>query len=445
MSRMVRLLVCFVSLSLVASAYGQDLQSERSRMIGILRTVSSDIEKNFYDPGLKGLDWKALTSATEDRIKKSNNPSEMVTAIFSFVEKLQDSHTKFLPPSRASHPLFGFNAKPFGDDVRIYQIKTNSAAAAAGLQPGDKIVGIDTFTAERNSFDLMMLYFHLLHPVPEMKITYQRGDAPPQTVLLQAKIKNEPRVVDFSTDENIWRAIYESETERVDYFNDFPDKVGYLGVSDFDTEEVLVVNKLDSPAAVVVDLRGNGGGLQSALLEFAGHFEPEATTMGDVVSRKKTEPLKIKPQKPTIAVPMVILVDSRTASAAEMFARHFQRQGRAIVVGDRSSGRVNSSRFFSEHIGAELIVPFGVQISVGKVVFPGGEELEHHGVVPDIPCVPSGDDLRQHLDPCLAKAIAAARAKAGLPPLSPAGIAQVNGFATLVEADRQQRLDKTRD
>lgn len=438
----VLVLAAFVSLPVVA----QDLGMERTRAKNMLKVVSSDIEKNFYDPQLKGLDWKGLTAAAEARINNAKTPGEMLTAIFSLVDKLQDSHTQFLPPAHTNRPLFGFEAKAFGDDIRIYQIKARSAAAQAGLQIGDRVLSINGFGAERGSFDLMMLYYRRLRPVPAMKITYQRGSADPQTIVLQAKVKKEVRVVDLKDDMNLWRWLYEDEQPRVDYFLTLDDGIAYIQVSDFMTEEVGVVHKLETPKAVVVDLRGNGGGLQSALLELAGHFEPAQTSMGETVSRKKTEPLKIKPQKPNITVPMVIVVDSRSASAAEMFARHFQRTGHAVIVGDRSSGRVNSSLFYSEELGTERLTLFGVQISVARVVLPGGEELEHHGVTPDVPCLPTGDDLLAHRDPCLARAFMVAREKAGLPAELPGTFAQkINSFAAGAAADRQKRLDSTPD
>lgn len=446
MPRLIKCISFVLVLLFTASALAQDLRIERERMIGMLKLASSDIEKNFYDPTLKGLDWKGLTAAAEERIKKANTAGEMMTAIFSLVDKLQDSHTRFWPPDRVNRPLFGFEAKAFGDNIYIYQIKAKSAAANAGMQIGDRILNVNGFNAERNSFDLMMLYFHRLRPASTLKITYQRGNDAPKTIVVQAKIKRDTAVFDATDEENIERRLYyEVDSNRVDYYSGFSDSIGYVEVSDFDTEEIGIVHKLDKPAAVVIDLRENGGGSVKTLLELAGHFEPEATTMGDIVSRKKTEPLKIKPQRPNVTVPMVILVDSRSASAAEMFARYFQRNGRAVVVGDNSLGRVNASKFFSEQIGTDRLVGFTVQIATGKVVLPGGEELEHHGITPDVPCVPTAEDLHGNADPCLVKAVSVAREKAKLPPLSEKSLSEVNGFARQIAEDRQQRLDQRPD
>src|SRR6266404_5383875 len=117
-----------------AFAGGPDLNFERGRMKNILHMVSNDIEKNFYDASMKGLDWKAQVNDAEGKIDKAQSPGEMITAIFALVNKLNDSHTMFLPPGRVSKPKFGFNAKPFGKEVMIYEITKKGAAEKAGLQ-----------------------------------------------------------------------------------------------------------------------------------------------------------------------------------------------------------------------------------------------------------------------------------------------------------------------
>lgn len=420
---------------------------DRERMRDILNVVAKDVEKNFYDPQLHGLNWKELTEQARQKIDNAKSAGEMITAIFVLVDKLQDSHTKFLPPSRVNRPLFGFEAKAFGDDIRIYQLKKNGAAAEAGLHLGDRILRVNGFTAERNSFDLMLLYFRYLRPVPEMNITYARGSDPPQTTQVKAKIKRGTMVLDLTNDLNIWDLLEEyADDSRRDHEVMLEGDIGYLEITDFDTQEVGIVHQLSASKAVIVDLRGNPGGYRNAVLELAGHFEAGPAIMAEEIGRKKTEQLKIKPQKPNFPVPLFILVDSRSASAAEMFARHFQRTGRAVVIGDHSSGRVNSSMFFSERIGTDRIVPFGVQISVGKLVFPGGEELEKQGVTPDVVCLPASDDLHEHRDPCLKQAVSLARKKLGLSEeLPPKVRAEVEGLTATIAREKQERLDQQRD
>jgi C-terminal processing protease CtpA/Prc len=174
------------------------------------------------------------------------------------------------------------------------------------------------------------------------------------------------------------------------------------------------------PKAMIVDLRGNHGGDLDTLSEFTGHFVSEPGTMGEIVTRKKTEPVKLKPKKPNFAtIPLFVLVDSESASAAEMFARHLQLGLQAKVVGDRRLGKVVGSRYFPERVGTDRVIPFGIQISVGKAVFPNNEVLENAGVTPDVVCLPKGEDLARNADPCLEQAVSLARKAADMTEMVP--------------------------
>jgi hypothetical protein len=77
---------------------GQSVQ--RGEWEDILKLVSADVQKNFYDPGMKGLDWSGLTDETRQRIRASGNIGQMILAVSSLVDRLQDSHTYFIPPGQ---------------------------------------------------------------------------------------------------------------------------------------------------------------------------------------------------------------------------------------------------------------------------------------------------------------------------------------------------------
>lgn len=161
---------------------------------------------------------------------------------------------------------------------------------------------------------------------------------------------------------------------------------------------------------MILDLRGNGGGRLSTMLDFMGQVVHEPFEIATSVSRKKSEPIRVKPLSPHITCPLYVLMDSVSASAPEMFARSMQIHKRAVVIGDRSSGRVNSARFFWQPIGSWEAVEFGTEITVSKIVMENGEELEGRGVTPDELCIPQAADLRAERDPCLDQALAMARA-----------------------------------
>jgi C-terminal processing protease CtpA/Prc len=82
---------------------------------------------------------------------------------------------------------------------------------------------------------------------------------------------------------------------------------------------------------------------------------------------------------------------------------------RATVVGDVTAGRVNRAQMFGGYGGSVYSIPYGVAITVSRFVMEDGQELEGRGVIPDVNCVPSEQDLRDDRDPCLAVALTLAR------------------------------------
>lgn len=407
-----------IAVASASLAFGGDLDFERGRMKDILASVSREIEKNFYDPSLKGLDWKALTGQAALRIDKAQSAGEMLTAIFGLVDNLKNSHTLFLPPAFVNRPLFGFEAKAYGDEVRIWEIKDAGRAAAAGLVVGDRILAINGYDVDRTNIDLTLLFFRALRPVTALLLRVQSGSAPVRDVRLEAEIEKGKTVVrDLTQIENVYQLIRELENERPRFHTKrYDDGIGYLGIVSFAVAGDFLqglVKAIRESRAVIVDLRGNAGGSTDSLAWFAGHFVDRPGSLGDMLGRKKTEPLKLKPREPGLAGPLFVLVDSQSASCSEVFARHFQRTGRATVIGDRTAGRASVSRFLPGTAGVDTLVLYGVQVATARMLLDG-EELEGTGVAPDRLCFPTADDLRNKRDPCLALALAGARKALGI-------------------------------
>jgi carboxyl-terminal processing protease len=384
---------------------------DRGRMEEVLDVVSKDVQKNFYDPKLRGLDWKALTDKSRERIRKAENTGEMIAAIYALLYQLNDSHTLFIPPGRTEVASYGFKAEPVGNDILVYKLTKNGPAEQAGLQLGDKILGVNNFAAKRDNFFTIIRYFELLNPATEMDVLVARGSGS-ATIKIPTKLERRWANVEFNT----WT--YNEARRQLDsgeavYTQAMYDgSVGYLGLHTFmiaPDEVRFAVAKVKDAHALIIDLRDNGGGSTETLTTLLGLLLNEPHGIGTMVFRSKSQPIKVKPARPSIEAPIVVLVDSSSASASEIFARSLQIQKRGVVLGDKTSGRVNVAEMFSESIGAEFKIDFGVEIAVARAVMANGEELEGNGVTPDEFCVPTRDDLSRQKDPCLERAIALAR------------------------------------
>jgi carboxyl-terminal processing protease len=140
-----------------------------------------------------------------------------------------------------------------------------------------------------------------------------------------------------------------------------------------------------TPRAIVLDLRGNGGGLLRQAVTTADAFLGE----GEIVSlRGRTAANRrswhADSNEQLAGVPMVVLIDGRTASAAELVAAALQENGRATIMGQRSFGKgsVQSMLALGEGKGA-------LRLTTALDHGPSGRSVQRTGVGPDIELVPA--------------------------------------------------------
>jgi len=160
------------------------------------------------------------------------------------------------------------------------------------------------------------------------------------------------------------------------------DGVTVIKVSDFargtarDIRSALA-SQIGERAGVILDLRGNTGGLVTEAIEVAGTF----LNGGAVVEfhRPNTAPQVLKASaQGDRTTPLVILVDAATASSAEIVAAALQDRSRAVIVGENTFGKaaVQDSKTLSD---GSLI-----ELTVGFYVTPNGKRIDGVGVAPDI-------------------------------------------------------------
>jgi C-terminal processing protease CtpA/Prc len=101
---------------------------------------------------------------------------------------------------------------------------------------------------------------------------------------------------------------------------------------------------------------------------------------------------------------IIVLIDSESGSAAELFARVMQLEKRAVVIGDRSAGAVMRAKEYPHEMGVDTVIFYGVSITDADIIMGDGNSLEHVGVLPDETRLPSAADLAAKRDPVLSYA-----------------------------------------
>jgi len=237
------------------------LKGNRDLMHGIAEGVHDIIKKNFYDPSLKGIDWEKELHDTQKKIDTSNSPGEMLAAIYFLARKVDDSHTNFLPPWQTLEPRFGFQAKPFGDTVRIFKIKEKGPAEKAGLLVGDSVLAIENVVADRQHYFQTQFYYRFIQPAAVLVVDIERGGKR-QRIEIPAEVHTRAAMEVVYDMSKVFDAIREDETSYSE--NPFQyaskDDIGYVKLRNFvgDLSEKLLWKVKDS-RALIIDVRGNPG------------------------------------------------------------------------------------------------------------------------------------------------------------------------------------------
>ncbi|HEX5727572.1 MAG TPA: S41 family peptidase, partial [Longimicrobiaceae bacterium] len=235
---------------------------------------------------------------------------------------------------------------------------------------------------------------------------------------LAAEVRQRFRVADLTGADgggDLYRLIREAQEDQRELESlvvDVGDDVLVWKLPTFAVEQRLVrdvVRRARGRKALVLDLRGNGGGPVEVLLSLLGLLHREDVAVATQHERVRQVPLVARGAgEGAFTGQLVVLVDSRSASAAEVLARVVQLTGRGVVLGDRTAGAVMRARYRQLGTGTETAVFYGVSVTDADVVMPDGGRLEVVGVEPDELVLPRAADLAAGEDPVLARALALA-------------------------------------
>jgi C-terminal processing protease CtpA/Prc len=386
-------------------------ESDRSRGKTMLNVVKKDIQKNYYDPAFRNIDLDARFKAAEERISKAQSNSEIFGVIAQALADLKDSHTVFYPPPRTVDVEYGWEMRAIGSECYAIAVQPGSDADKKGLRVGDRVLSVDGRTPSRSTVWLMNYFYYALRPQPGMKLAVQSPGAAPRQLEVVAKITKKSKLLDFNSNVDIWREIREAEKEarltRHRYYRLGEEAlVWQMPQFDLDDRDVdKLVGEARGRKALVLDLRGNGGGRVDTLERLISNVFDRDITVATVKGRDKTEPLVAKTRGgDAFKGKLVVLIDSRSGSASEIFARVVQLEKRGTVIGDRSAGAVMRSRFHPHGYGSGTSVFYSVSVTDADMVMADGKSLEGVGVAPDELLLPRPEDMAAGLDTVLARA-----------------------------------------
>jgi C-terminal processing protease CtpA/Prc len=389
-------------------------QLARAHMM--LRTVYDEIRKNYYDPTFHGVALENTYARVDNALDNSATNTDAFFLIATFVSTLQDSHTFFVPPERIRRMDRGFQMEPIGDACFVTRVRPKTDAALK-LHPGDRIVSINGYAAERRSYQALDYLFQIQAPTPTLTMVLVDPKGAQRTEVVKASFRVGKDTVDLSGEESSednHRLTIEEENEAHRNRERMVNSGDILiwKMPDFNTSDDAINSSFGyakKHGTLILDLRGNPGGSEDILKLMVTHVFNREIKLADRVSRKDTKPVMVKASNwGAYNGKIMVLIDGTSGSAAELFARVMQLEHRGLVIGDRSAGAVMEARQYIETVGNDTLVPYSLSVTSANLLMTDGKSLEKVGVIPDVHIVPTAAEMAAGDDPVLARAVAMA-------------------------------------
>lgn len=351
-----------------------------------LEAVAAVIDNNYY--------YRPTSEEGTEQLDREMEEQAIIGALSS----LGDDYTRYMGPDLSATAQEDLQGRYGGTGVDVtvangHVVVTNvvaeSPADEAGIQRGDEIDRIDNLPVNPENFDGL--------------VRQLRGDVGTAVELSMTRAASRESF-------NVKLIREEIVVPPVTFRMMEGTSIGWLRITIFgdetvaDVEDAIRALKREGATGMILDLRGNSGGWVTSAQGVLGRLlDPNVgpAMYEDITPGPGGEvPLAIlrEENSPSTELPMVVLIDRGTASAAEIVAGALKDYGRAVVVGEQTFGKGSVQRIFSFSDGATL------RVTVAEWFTPHKGRIQQEGILPDIE-VMAGEHGSTGGDPALETAV----------------------------------------
>lgn len=385
------------------------------------QAIETIVQSHWDQTLIEGV-FKAKVAELRPQVEAAKSPAEVRELLESALASLGQSHYGVIPSGayanmeererRGGAGYSGMTLRFAGGEILVTAVRGESPAAVAGIQMGWKFLGVESMDVEaivKQAQELVDTSTMRLETAVSL-VANQVASGPEGGVLDLKFENNEGSVVEVEVVlgkpvgnpakfGNLPVVPVEFRADRL------PEDVGYVTFNAFlDAPRVMrqfneAIETYRDAKGLVIDLRGNMGGLMVLTMGMCGWFVDEPVELGTMTMRGATMNLRLNPRQPKFDKPVAVLIDAVSISAAEVMAGGMQDAGTARVFGERSAGLVLPSNV------TRLANGDGLQYAMSDYHSLSGRSLENDGVVPDVEVVVDQAALRRGVDPVLEAAV----------------------------------------
>lgn len=345
----------------------------------------AEIKDNYYDPSLNNQVWYRWKEHYRGKIK---NEADAKVAINTMLASLNDPYSKYMNKEEYSEQNtsiaskivgIGVNIASVSGKITIISVIDGSPAQSGGLQSNDIIMNVDG------------------KDVSGMSISEVAN-------FVRGKENSSVEITILRNNERLTKKLTRKEIKIKTVKSDVDKNIGYIQISTFvsastPNDFLEALEKTNNAKGLIIDLRGNTGGLLPNAVFIANLFLPEGDNIVSIVGRDgykfdiNAQDLHFRVDKP-----LVILVDGASASASEILSGALKDYKKALLLGTTTYGKGM----------VQKVIPLpnetGLNLTIAKYLTPKGTDINKKGIEPDYRVEFTINDLKNQNDVQLAAA-----------------------------------------
>ena len=323
------------------------------------------IYKSYYEPSLNHQNWYRWKTHYQGKIKTDEDAR---VAIDTMIASLNEPYTRFMPQKDFEELTTSITSKIYGIGVNIYSnsgkievfnVIPSTPADFAGLKQGDILVAVNG--KEINGMNISEVAALVRGPensVVELTVLRDNKKITKKIKRKEIKIKN----VKSSIIDN---------------------HIGYIQIISFmggttPNEFVEALENTKKTDSIIIDLRGNTGGLLDNAVFIANMFIPEGEIVEIIYRNGYKKSIKANSEQKILNKPVVVLVNGASASASEILSGALKDYHKAKLVGKKTFGKGL----------VQKVVPLpnktGLNVTIARYLTPNGTDINKLGIKPDI-------------------------------------------------------------